>query len=107
MEWGRQQQKQQLDLLICLTIKKGIEERKKHIEMYVEVEAKELFKSKKSIEYWSNINTMAISIALTSQLSTPLALNNCSQIHLWLVRGLTMGSKPEGQLLRWDLATSS
>ena len=36
-------------------------------------------------------------IALTPPLSTPLAPDNCRQIHMWRVRGFLLGSPPEGR----------
>ena len=35
--------------------------------------------------------------ALTPPFSTPLALENCRQIHLWRFQGFSLGSPPEGR----------
>ena len=40
---------------------------------------------------------LAYIFALTPPLSTPLAPDNCGQIHMWLVHGFPLGSPPEGR----------
>ena len=44
---------------------------------------------------------------LTPPLSSTLALERCRQIHMWRVRGFTLGSPPEGRYQRWGLANWS
>ena len=40
---------------------------------------------------------MSSSMPFTPPLSTPLAPDNCRQIHMWRVRGFPLGSPPEGR----------
>ena len=46
---------------------------------------------------WLIIIVYLFVIALTPPLSTPLAPDNCGQIHMWRVRGFPLGSPPEGR----------
>ena len=46
----------------------------------------------KSICMFSNVSN----VALTPPLTTPLAPDNCRQIHMWRFRGFLLGSPPEG-----------
>ena len=62
---------------------------KKHVVSHLQLCADDLF--------LFIVPGCALGCAMTPPLSTPLAPDNCRQIHMWRVRGFPLGSPPEGR----------